>query len=453
VLGTLCFGLWNFARSPQQCTPKARTTLIPARQRLFVILCLSIFSIIANAQSDQPDGRYYESLARKAYLEKNYSSFLQNMKRAADLRPNHPRLMYNLAVAYALNGNAPEALLLLRRTAEMGLVSPVSTDHDFDSLHNLPEYNTVLKQIEKNKAPKISSAHAFTVHEKGLVPESVAYDAEADVFYLSSVYKRKILSLTKAGEVKVFASEADGLWSVMGMKVDQARHLLWVCTTAHPQMSNFVPADKGKTALFKYDLQTGKLLAKYQPGDTTKPHWFGDLVISSAGDVYATDSVTPAVYVVRHDGNEVETFVEGQPFISPQGLDFTADQKQLFVADYSKGVFLVDLNTRKIKSIDSDFTLLGIDGLYYYKGSLICVQNGVNPQRVIKLSLSKNLTRFDRFQTIEANNPEFDEPTLGVLVKDRFYFVANSQWGAIDDTGHLAAPDKLKDSTILKVKL
>jgi hypothetical protein len=112
------------------------------------------------------------------------------------------------------------------------------------------------------------------------------------VFYVSSVYKRKILSVSKSGQVKVFASEADGLWSVMGMKVDQARRILWVCTTAHPQMTNFATEDKGKTALFKYDLNSGKLLAKYQPSDRSKPHWLGDLAIDSNGDVFATDSVT-----------------------------------------------------------------------------------------------------------------------------------------------------------------
>jgi len=228
---------------------------------------------------------------------------------------------------------------------------------------------------------------------------------------------------------------------------------LWVCSAAHPQMANFLAEDKGKTALLKYDLKTGKLLARYQPSDTTKPHWLGDLVINSAGDVFATDSITAAVYVARHDSNQLETFIEGQPFVSPQGLDFTPDQQQLFVADYSQGVFLVDLKTKKVNNIASDFTSLGIDGLYYYKGSLIGIQNGVNPQRVIKLSLSKDLGHFDRFETIEANNPVFDEPTLGVLVKNDFYFIANSQWGAVDESGKLAPAEKLQYSTVLKVKL
>lgn len=421
--------------------------------RLGTTLFLSGSIQLTLAQGELKDGRYYESQARKAYQEKNYSAFLENMKLAADMRPNHPRLMYNLAMAFALNGNQADAVKWLSRNADMGLVFPAATDRNFDSLRNVADFNLVLKRFEQNKAPKVSSHHAFTVNERDLVPESIAYDEAAEVFYLSSVYKRKILSITKSGEVKEFSKESDGLWSVMGMKVDQKRRLLWVCTTAHAQMSNYRSEDKGKSALFKYDLKSGNLLAKFQLSDTKKPHWFGDLVINAKGDVFTSDSVSPAIYSLKHGGSQLETIYEGTPLVSPQGLDLTKDQQQLFVADYSNGVFLIDLKTRKASSLESEVTLLGIDGLYSYKDSLICIQNGVNPQRVVKLTLNKNLTRVERFETVEANNPVFDEPTLGVVVKDQFYFVANSQWGAIDQSGKLASMDKLKDPTILKLKL
>lgn len=406
------------------------------------------------AQDSQPrDGRFFESQARKAYEAKDYPSFLDNMKHAVELRPNHPRLMYNLAIAFALNGNKSEAISWLRRTAEMGLVLPAKDDHDFDSLKSMAEFQSVLQKFEENQTPKISSLQAFTVHEKGLVPESVAYDPANKTFYLSSVYKRKILRIDAKGAVSLFADERSGLWSVMGMKIDSARRLLWVCTTAHPQMSNYRKEENGSSALFKYDLRTGKLLAKYFPSDKTKPHWLGDLAINSRGDVFTTDSISPAVYVLRQGQEQLETLFEGAPFVSPQGLDFTTEQTKLFVSDYSKGIFVIDLKTRQITELVSDFTLLGIDGLYFYRGSLIGVQNGVNPQRLIRLSVRKDLSRIDGYQIIEANNPVFDEPTLGVLVKDSFYFVANSQWGAIDKNGQLAPEDKLKDPLILKVKL
>jgi hypothetical protein len=159
------------------------------------------------------------------------------------------------------------------------------------------------------------------------------------------------------------------------------------------------------------------------------------------------------VYVLRQGTDELKMFVEGEPFISPQGLDFTADQSKLFVADYSKGIFLVDLKSKQVTNIVADFTLLGIDGLYSYRNQLICVQNGVTPQRIVLYSLNKSLTRIDSFEVIEANNPFFDEPTLGVLVKNVFYFVANSQWASIDQNGKLAADDKLKEPLVLKLRL
>jgi sugar lactone lactonase YvrE len=417
-------------------------------------LCLILAIVVISTAQEQPkDGRYYESLALKAYEQKNFSDFLSNMKLAAELRPNHPRLMYNLAGAYSLNAKPSEAIAVLRKAAGMGLVFALDKDTDFDALRALADFKSVQQQFVRNQEPKIHSTPAFTVQEKGLVPESVAYDASTEKFYLSSVYRRKILSINKSGEVSVFASESDGLWSVMGIKVDSTRHLLWVCTTAHPQMSNFKKEDEGSSALLKFDLRTGKLLSRYQPSDKTKRHWLGDLAINSQGDVFATDSVTPAVYVLRNGRDQLETLVEGQPFVSLQGLDFSSDQAKLFVADYSKGIFIVDLTTKQVRSLDSEFTLLGIDGLYSYKGSLLAVQNGVNPHRVVRIFLNKDQTGVARFETLEANNPVFDEPTLGVVVKDSFYFVANSQWGAIDRTGRLAPEEKLKEPTILKLKL
>jgi hypothetical protein len=179
------------------------------------------------------------------------------------------------------------------------------------------------------------------------------------------------------------------------------------------------------------------------------------LLLSSRGDVFATDSISPIIYFIPREKDEIELFLADPAFVNLQGLDFTPDKKQLFVADYAKGIFLVDLKTKKTTALSfaPNVTLLGIDGLYLFRGSLIAVQNGINPPRLARLRLSKDLLRVERLETIQANDPVFDEPTLGVLVKDTFYLIANSQWGAIDDKGQLAAADKLKEPTVLKIKL
>ncbi|HEV7843738.1 MAG TPA: hypothetical protein VGO69_08565, partial [Pyrinomonadaceae bacterium] len=170
------------------------------------------------AQERQPrDARYYTEQAIKAYQEKNYLAYLENMKLALALRPEHPRLMYNLASAHALVGNKREALAWLVRVAEMGLIYPAAKDTDFDSVKETDEFKAILKKFEDNRAPLGRSTTAFTIREKGLITEGIAFDPSSETFYVSSVHKRKILSVGKDGAVKDFATERDGLWSVLGM--------------------------------------------------------------------------------------------------------------------------------------------------------------------------------------------------------------------------------------------
>src|SRR5205807_1721720 len=139
----------------------------------------------------------------------------------------------------------------------------------------------------------------------------------------------------------------------------------------------------------------------------------------------------------RHNRDEIETFLESDEFVSPQGLDFTPDGTRLFMADYAKGVFIIDLFTRKYSLVlpPPNTTMLGIDGLYFYENSLIATQNGVTPNRVVRFPLNASFTHADGCEVIEANNPLFEGPTLGVLAEHALYFVANSQWDQIDDHG------------------
>jgi hypothetical protein len=293
------------------------------------------------------------------------------------------------------------------------------------------------------------------MREKGLVTEGIAYDPARETFYVSSVHKRKIVSIGPDGAAKDFATEREGLWSVLGMKVDAGRRHLWATSAALPQMMNYREEEKGRSAIFKFDLSTGKLLKKYLLPAGPKKHLLGDLVLNSRGDVFATDSLTPALYRIDHRKDELEVFIEGEPFVAAQGLDLSEDEKLLFVADYSRGIFVIDLRTGKHFNLATppNATLLGIDGLYFYRRSLVGTQNGTNPQRIIRLHLDKSLRAVERLEILEANNPLFDEPTLGVRVRDAFYYIANSQWGAVDEKGQLAPAEKLREPVILKVKL
>lgn len=424
---------------------------------LMVVCAAALLPRLREVAADEPakTARYYRQKAAAAYKEKNYPAAIDNLKKALELIPDHPTLVYNIAAMSALEGKKLDAIAGLSRVASMGLALHPEKDADFDSIKDSAEFKTVLRKFESNKTPIINSSTAFTIHEKGLITEGLAYDPIGETFFVSSVHKRRILSVGKGGEVKTFAGEQASLWSVLGMKVDAKRRLLWATTTAFPQMVNFNKDEENTSAVLKFDLKTGKLIKRYVLPNKPKGHGLGDLTIDSNGNVFTTDSLTPAVYVIRSGKDEIELFLENDGFVSPQGLAFSSDEQHLFMADYSTGLFDIDVRTKRVVHLPplEGATLLGIDGLYFYKGSLIGVQNGIAPWRLVRLFLSDDFKRVDRLQVIEANNPLFDEPTLGVIVKDTFYFIANSQWGLVDDKGQLGPADKLADPIILRVKL
>ena len=406
-------------------------------------------------QDQKHDARYFAQQARKAYQSKDYRAMVDNMKTALELRPAHQTYMYYLAVAYALSGDKDKALSTLSEGVSMGLTYNAARDPDFASLKESDEFKEIVSQIEKNRLHAGNGSPAFTFPEKDLIPEGLAYDPAQDVFFLGSVYKRKIVMMDHAGFAKDFSAPEDGLWSVMGMKVDAKRRLLWVCTAGHAQMSNYHPEDNGRSGVFKYDLRTGKLVKKYLLPEKPGGHWLGDLVLNSQGDVFASDSISPAIYFIDHHDDELKLFLETSDLLNPQGLAFTPDENHLFMADYLLGLFLIDLKSRSYVKLGPPphTTLLGIDGLYADGRNLIGVQNGINPNRVVRIELADNFRSVKRLDVLEVNHPLFNEPTLGVLVKKQFYVIANSQWAMISDKGQLTDPEKLKEPVIIKIPL
>lgn len=289
-----------------------------------------------------------------------------------------------------------------------------------------------------------------------MITESIAYDSVKKKFYLSSVYRKKIVWIDDKGNTGNFKTEGeDGLWAVFGIKADPARRILWACTGAVEQMNGYNKNEAGKAAVFKYNIDSKKLIKKYELKDSANEHLFGDLTLGSNGDVYVSDSRFNAVYKIPVGSESLEMFVEPNEFISLQGLVLSPDEKYLFLADYGLGLFKIDLETRKIEHIKSipDFTPLGTDGLYFYKNSLIATQNGINPQRVVRIYLNSSLEKIEKYSILESNNPCFDEITLGVIEGNDFYYIANSQWGSFDKQGKIFPLEKLKEPEILKTKL
>jgi DNA-binding beta-propeller fold protein YncE len=297
---------------------------------------------------------------------------------------------------------------------------------------------------------------AFSLPETDLLTEGIAYDPKEKTFYVGSVHHRKIVRIDRAARVADFVTEArDSLWAPLGMKVDPARRVLWVAVSAVPQMSGFTPSDSGRSGLFRYDLASGRLTGRFLVPPDGAQHALGDVTISGSGDVYASDSRSPAIYLVRAGADSVERFLTSPQLLSAQGMALSPDERTMYLADYSRGILRIDLPTRAVTLLPTSDTVLalGIDGLYLVDGRLVGIQNGVAPHRVVRLTLSPTGDSIAAGEVLERAHPRYAEPTLGVILGHDLCYVANSQWERFGEDGHVADSSVLLPPTVLRLRL
>lgn len=305
------------------------------------------------------------------------------------------------------------------------------------------------------------STVAFTIGEKDLIPEGIAYDRKTKTFYVGSTYLRKIVSIDEKGTVKNFTAEAqDGMRGVLGLRVDEKRRVLWAVSGHLGLTMPIKNGDRnclGCSDVLKYDLKTGALIKKYSLPNKPENHFINDLTIKANGDVYLTDTIAGAIYFIPATGGEMTEFTRLEKTLYPNGIDLSTDEKHLFVGLEGK-IAAIDFQSKQIVYLPTPegVSIGGIDGLYFYKNSLIVVQPFSAGKMIVRYYLSKKRDRIERAEILEANHKLFNQPTTGTIVGDEFYYIANSQLqpfrkmfqpsGSFDKS-------KLSEVIILKVKL
>jgi hypothetical protein len=290
---------------------------------------------------------------------------------------------------------------------------------------------------------------AFRIPEKDLIPEGIAHDPAEDVFYLGSIHKSKILKITKAGKISDFVSSGEtGLKQVLGMKVLNGK--LWACNNT----PSYDSVNRG-SFIHVIDTKSAKVEKVFRLTDGQK-HLFNDLVFTKNGDAYITDSEGGAIYKIRKGMDSLEVFIPVQALQYPNGIIVSSDDTKLLVSTgTSQGVVSIDLRTKEIVPVVHEkFMFFGIDGLYRYKASWIGIQNVLFPESIVKINPDKDETSIEKLELLIANHTLFDSPTTGVIVKDEFYFIANSQlMQIVGNRGVIRNPKELHETVILKIKL
>ena len=381
-----------------------------------------------------------------AYQAQDFDEMVVAAGKALQARPGYPAALFNLALAQALSGNPKASFATLSLLLDRGVDFGADEMDEFATLRELPQWDAYRTAVEALYVPVGQAEVALQLDIDRFVPEGIAFDSDG-VAYLGSIHKGQLIRAAAEPEV---LSDRAGHWSVFGMRFHEDGSL-WFASAAVAQMEG-VEGEAGETGLFRIDVETGELTHSAILPDNAATQLLGDLVIS--GDtVLTTDSLAGAVYRYDIDAKEFTAIVRPGEMGSPQGLALDASGEFLYVADYIGGLYRLSLGDgSSVKlAVPESITDYGIDGLYRYGSELVAIQNGIRPHRVVALQLSDAGVGIASSRTLASGLPEFDEPTLGVVRGDEFYFVANSHWNRFDAEGQL--PDGLSGPIILKMRL
>ena len=403
---------------------------------------LTLF-LAASAAAQTPQQLF--QTARTAYDKKDFPAYLGAMEALVRLRPQHPIVRQNYAGALALNGRAEESVAEIRHLLAMSVATDL-TDHDFDAIRQRDDFRAVEQDVEALRHKRISHASIRFRLPKDLLTEAIAYDPKTKSFFVSANHPRKILRVDARGRLTDFVKPGDTFWGANGLAVDAKRRILWASSRAFIRGGEIDKAHEHDNAVWAFNADTGEVLKHLVPPADADA--LDDLTLAPDGTLYVSDS-QGAVLTLPPDGNELRVFVARGRIRSSQGE--TVHGRLLYVADYGGGVAVVDRATGDVThlALPDDFPAYGIDGLAYANGWLFGVQNGVEPNRLVKLHLAPGGLRADRWEIVEMNHPLMDEPTIGVVAGSEYDFVAASQGNKFDRK----KLDELHESIVMRVNL
>jgi hypothetical protein len=196
------------------------------------------------------------------------------------------------------------------------------------------------------------------------------------------------------------------------------------------------PKDSSIAALVRVRIADGQIERRWNLPPAPLGHVLGDLAVDSLGDVFVTDSNDPVLYLLRAGADTLERITS--PFFrSLQGVAPLPNGNVAYVADYSHGLLRVAVKTGEVVRLAEPpgTTTLGCDGIVLDRGTIVAVQNGVSPARIIRFVLDSTGQRIVRAEVLDRNLAVADEPTIGTIVDREFVYVANSQWEEYTNAG------------------
>jgi sugar lactone lactonase YvrE len=381
-----------------------------------------------------------------------------------------PRYMLSVATIEARLGHRDEALRWIEKYVATGISFDASRDEDLKALMATKTGATLAERMKARSLPITNAEFVCELPQADTMPEGITYLKAVDAkfigsFYVSSIQHHTVyrVSLPKIGsrecamEELPLSAEAKR-WPTLAISADPQRKVLWVTASAMPGFSGIPKEEQGKAVLMEIDPTSGKVLRRFDVA-TTGPAVLGDMCVTEDGTVYVTDSIGGGVYRMHGDLQTAKLEKIADGLFSPQTPVLARDGKRLFVADYTMGIAVIDLPaagatpnpSAKLNYLPhpENVAVVGLDGLYRNGDSLIGIQNGTEPERIVRFLMNPEQTEITGDQVIHQIGQL--DPTHAVVVDGWFYATANVGWSKVDDnTGQLKPGEKFTPPVLLR---
>jgi hypothetical protein len=466
----------------------------------FVVPSAAVVAQVAPIDCHEPQA--CGELALEARARGAYEAFHDLAWRAVQTgRPNDPALMYLLARAQALSGRRRDALVMLRRLAESGIVTDAATDEDFRRVRELPEWPSIAglstratpvnpvappvappAVVDRLPAPAakpaapvvppspkasarpavtppktLSAAPAPTVVRSAMrverasveeaarfstrpfVPGGVAYDAASQRLLFGDVSGRRLFVVGGGSDRTVDLVRADsaGFEDVTAIAVDAKRGDLWVASSA---------TNGSGGAVHRLQLISGRALTKLPvPGRGVMR--LSDVAVTGDGTIFILDGATPRIFVRRPGATTVTLLM---PLTTPGPVSITAsdDGRVLYVA-HREGITQIDVSARRARPIDAakDITLAGFEFIRWHRDVLVGSQVQPDGSRgLVRLRLNRDHPAVSQATLIQEASSEGGATFATISGDDLYYLIA-------EGPGSQTVGSSPMDVRVMRVKL
>jgi hypothetical protein len=297
---------------------------------------------------------------------------------------------------------------------------------------------------------------AATLPDSIVVAEDVAWDAARRRWLVSDLRRGRIVTVTPSGRASILFDLRPDTWAVFALGVDAPRGVLWATTIGMPGLAGYTRADSGRAALLKLELATGRLLHRFDfpHASPTEAHAPGDMAVAPNGDVFVSDGETGELFVLRKGADALVALVPAGELVSPQQPAVSPDGGTVLVADYIRGIAAVDGATGHVTWLahGPSVALNGIDGLVFHGRDLIAMQNGTEPNRILRLALDPGM-RAVVGVTVLAQGPAIAQPTHAAASGDAVVVIARSGWDRVARDGSVRTGVPAAGATLVRVPL